>query len=62
MSSSVTVTSGCLNLKKFKGTTKASSACNFYLSITEKTSEKAVKNSEHNGQLSVLKTKPTYSK
>ena len=60
MSSSATVTSGCLNLKKFKGTTKAS-ACNFYISITEKkNSEKTVKNSEHNGQLSVL-TKPIYS-
>ena len=62
MSSSATVTSGCLNLKKFKGTTKAS-ACNFYISITEKkNSEKTVKNSEHNGQLSVLKTKPNYSR
>ena len=35
MSSSVTVISGYLNLKKLKGTTKAST-CNFYLSITDK--------------------------
>ena len=52
MSLSAAVTSGCLNLKKSKGTTKTS-ACNF---------EKTVKNSEHNGQLSVLKTKPNYSR
>ena len=51
MSLSAAVTSGCLNLKKFKGTTKTS-ACNF---------EKTVKNSERNGQLSVLKTKPIHS-
>ena len=45
-------------MKKFEGITKAS-AFKFYLSITQ--NKKSVKNSEHNGQLSVLKTKPIYS-